>query len=60
MAAAAWVEARRSAGAALQRLAEPVEFLAGQEPLVLLDLEAGYAPARDWSRRGASPTHPPS
>ena len=29
-----------------ERLAEPVQLLAGQEALVLLDLEAGHAPAR--------------
>ena len=45
MAAAAWVEASRSPGAARSALFEPVEFLAGEEPLVLLDSEAGHAPS---------------
>ena len=60
MAAAAWVEARRSAGAARRALSEPVELLAGQEPLVLLDLEAGHTPAGVATGGDANPTRPPS
>ena len=33
-------------GSGPERLAEPEELLAGEEPLVLLDPEAGHAPAR--------------
>ncbi len=46
MAAAAWAEASRFFRGRPQRLAEPVPLLAGEEPLVLLDPEAGHAPAR--------------
>ena len=55
IAAVAWTDARRSAGATRSTSPEPVEFFASQEPLVLLDLEAGYTPGRGCFRRGRQP-----